>query len=120
MDQKTSPAENQPPSQDLAARETFTIDGFMHRALEIPGLLSLAAGFTDNCFLPRREVRRIVDEMLSTPEGNETLQYGVPQGRPRLRRSICRYLREADAALSSDPGELDPLHLLITNGSQLG
>ena len=115
---KTSPAENQPPSLDLAAGETFTIDGFMHRALEIPGLLSLAAGFTDNGFLPRREVRRIVEEMLSTPEGNETLQYGVPQGRPGLRRSICRYLKDSDAALSSDPGELDPLHLLITNGSQ--
>lgn len=105
---------------DAAPRsgETVTIDNLMARALEIPGLLSLAAGFTDNGFLPCREVRAIVDEILSTSEGSEALQYGIPQGRARLRELICGQLRTSDAELSSDPGELDPRHAIITNGSQ--
>lgn len=103
---------------DAGTGETVSIDGFMARALEIPGLLSLAAGFTDNSFLPCGEVRAIVDEILQAPGGSETLQYGIPQGRARLRRLVCDGLRAQDAELGADPGELDPRHSIITNGSQ--
>ncbi len=113
-----APGASKPPTPDAGTGESVTIDNLMARALEIPGLLSLAAGFTDNGFLPCREVRAIVDEILSTPAGSEALQYGIPQGRTRLRRLICDELEKRDADLSSDPGELDTNHAIITNGSQ--
>lgn len=87
----------------------------MARALANPGLLSLAAGFTDNAVLPRRIVGEIASQLCEEAGGGETLQYGQNQGREGLRRHSC-------AMLAGHPGEradvFDPASVFITNGSQ--
>ena len=92
-----------------------TVAALMQRAIEVPGLLSLAAGFTDNSLLPRAEVRSIVNEILADPE---VLQYSNPPGRVELRSAVCSELTLKDRAMGVDPGELDPADVVITNGSQ--
>ena len=60
----------------------------MTMALEQPGLLSLAAGFTDNSTLPVAAVQAAVEALAARPGEPEFLQYGLNQGRPRLRRLL--------------------------------
>jgi 2-aminoadipate transaminase len=86
----------------------------MARALSNPDLLSLGAGFTDNETLPVALVKRITEELLSSPEAATYLQYGTNQGRPALRRAVCDFL-------AIHPGEApdhSPESVYITNGSQ--
>lgn len=87
----------------------------MTMALETPGLLSLAAGFTDNKTLPVDTVRTAVEELARQPGEPEYLQYGTNQGRPGLRRLLAETLvkKEQDLAVESVAQ-----NLFITNGSQ--
>lgn len=91
------------------------ITQMMREALSRPGLLSLAAGFTDNALLPVAQVEAAVSRLAETVPSNEFLQYGTNQGRPGLRSEIARLLAgypgEADLALS-------PEQVLVCNGSQ--
>ncbi len=96
---------------------TVTIDTLMQRALEVPGLLSLAAGFTDNSALPRSEVQRIVTDLLASPETIEVLQYGSARGRPELRDRLAARIAEADAERNSLP-KVDAADVIVANGSQ--
>lgn len=98
--------------------DRITIDQMMKQALEIPGLLSLAAGFTDNDIMPRQQIREIVDELLSTDEHIELLQYGDPSGRPELRRLIAERLTRHDKEQGQHSVAIDPDEVVITNGSQ--
>lgn len=86
----------------------------MRMALETPGLLSLAAGFTDNRTLPVPAVCEAVDALARSGDP-EALQYGTNQGRPGLRRLLAERLVRAEP-------RLDPVQLaqstLVTNGSQ--
>lgn len=91
------------------------IASLMARALADPGLLSLAAGFTDNATLPAMLVRRAVDRLTERPEDVECLQYGSNRGREALRRALAA----RTAALDGLPGgAVDPDLTLIGNGSQ--
>jgi len=92
-----------------------TIARLMAMALETPGVLSLAAGFTDNATLPVDFVRDATEVMLGEPKDREFLQYGTNQGRPRLRQLLAERLAKAEPAL--DPVELQR-GLFVTNGSQ--
>lgn len=93
----------------------------MQKALDEPGMLSLAAGFTDNALLPREEIASLAHEVLSSPEpGGEALQYGDPQGRPGLRREVAARVRRLDEERGGDPGPVERENVLITNGSQQG
>ncbi|HSY54266.1 MAG TPA: aminotransferase class I/II-fold pyridoxal phosphate-dependent enzyme, partial [Opitutaceae bacterium] len=92
-----------------------TIARLMAMALEQPGLLSLAAGFTDNATLPVAMVRTAVDALAGRPGDPEFLQYGINQGRPLLRRLLAARLADVEPAL--DPGRLER-QMLVTNGSQ--
>jgi len=97
----------------------LSIESLMQRALREPGMLSLAAGFTDNAMLPRKEIGATVRALLSDPEaGAEALQYGDPQGRPDLRRMVAERVSSLDRSQKGDPGTVDPDHVVITNGSQ--
>lgn len=96
----------------------MSIDQMMKQALEIPGLLSLAAGFTDNDIMPRQQIRDIVNELLETDEHNELLQYGDPSGRPGLRRLIAGRITSHDHAQGLRSVAIDPDEVVITNGSQ--
>lgn len=87
----------------------------MTLVLETPGLLSLAAGFTDNATLPKAGVGGLVAG-LSSPEANpEPLQYGTNQGRVGLRRILAERLAALEP--SQDPEQL-ARSTLVTNGSQ--
>lgn len=100
----------------------------MHKALERPQIISLAAGFTDNETLPVREVVSLVREVMKTPgEARQALQYGYTAGHPGLRQLTLERLLSADAAaLKQSPSPLaggPAAHavadrMLITNGSQ--
>lgn len=87
----------------------------MNRALQQPGLLSLAAGFTDNAVLPRELVGGIVAELTAAGADPGYLQYGTNQGRAGLRKLTAE-------RLGSYPGErpdvFHPEACFLTNGSQ--
>lgn len=83
----------------------------MARALSRPGLLSLAAGFTDNAVLPVD----IVKEAVSSMPAGEPLQYGSNQGRSKLRETIAERLYNMDGRFHRP---VAPQGLVLTNGSQ--
>lgn len=87
----------------------------MAMALETPGLLSLAAGFTDNKTLPVGEVRVAVEALAQQPGEPEYLQYGTNRGRPGLRRLLSERLAGIEPGLVAD--ELSA-GMMVTNGSQ--
>ena len=87
----------------------------MTMALEQPGLLSLAAGFTDNATLPVAAVCAAVEALAARPGEPEFLQYGINRGRPQLRQLLAARLAAMEPALEA--GQLEP-QLFVTNGSQ--
>lgn len=100
------------------------ITDLMRAALETPGLLSLAAGFTDNATLP---VDALVDAWTgldqiasSRADGPEHLQYGTNAGRPALRAALAARVLHQDGATNASPEQVAELasRTFITNGSQ--
>lgn len=91
------------------------IADLMTAALRTPGMLSLAAGFTDNTVLPTEAVTAAANKLLSQEPDRAYLQYGTNPGREGLRAALLSHLR-------SYPGEgadnLSPDDCVITNGSQ--
>jgi 2-aminoadipate transaminase len=87
----------------------------MSMALEQPGLLSLAAGFTDNTTLPVAAVQSAVEALAARPGEPEFLQYGINQGRPRLRQLLAARLAALEPVLDAGPLARQ---LFVTNGSQ--
>jgi 2-aminoadipate transaminase len=92
------------------------ISWLMKTALAHPGLISLAAGFTDNATLPVRSARKLLNEILATPQsGQPALQYGTTAGEPALRQLTATRLQQLD-------GQQDKSHaadrVIITSGSQ--
>lgn len=108
------------------------ITALMRTALETPGLLSLAAGFTDNATLPVTAVGEALARLDASAPDHGFLQYGTNAGRPGLRTALAaRLLAQDDAAraLASgstvSPSAPDPARVaalaervFITNGSQ--
>ena len=105
----------------------------MDLALARPGLISLAAGFTDAPTLPVRATRRLLSALLrSRDTGEPALQYGTTAGLPELRRLTAERVQRLDAAALSTAdartGRAARAHVreelylpddwLITNGSQ--
>lgn len=94
----------------------------MQMALETPGLLSLAAGFTDNATLPLTAVGEALRGMAENAADREFLQYGTNAGRPRLRSVLAARMLAQDGryALGADTGEMRCWadRFFVTNGSQ--
>lgn len=94
------------------------ISWLMELALSRPGLISLAAGFTDNPTLPVAESSRLLTRMLaSRRSGEPALQYGSTAGLPELRERTAARVRTLDQAAPDDP-RYSPERVLITHGSQ--
>ncbi len=87
----------------------------MNAALETPGLLSLAVGFTDNATLPLAAFGSAVAALAAAGASPEPLQYGTNQGRPGLRSAIAERIAREEGW---GPGRVDPADVLVTNGSQ--
>lgn len=91
----------------------------MDLALARPGLISLAAGFTDNETLPVTEARGLLRDLLADVRVNRSaLQYGSTAGLPELRRLTADRVRQLDGSAAIDPALYSPERLLITHGSQ--
>tara|TARA_B100001248_G_scaffold260540_1_gene249052 strand:- start:70337 stop:71611 length:1275 start_codon:yes stop_codon:yes gene_type:complete len=95
--------------------ESPVIIDLMTRALTIPNLLSLAAGFTSNEILPVEQVTQALETIKAEAANKEYLQYGTNQGRPKLRKAILDIIA---AHPGEQPESWDPNHLVISNGSQ--
>lgn len=88
----------------------------MKTALSRPGLISLAAGFTDNATLPVESSRRLLDEVLRSPRtGRPALQYGATAGDSRLRELTASHLQKLDGGHDRAHS---PERIIITGGSQ--
>ncbi len=93
------------------------ISWLMAAALEKPGLISLAAGFTDNPSLPVTQTREIVNSMLRGKAGQPPLQYGTTVGDEKLRTITARRLAKMDGQAAKSRA-YQPGRMLITHGSQ--
>lgn len=94
--------------------EPPVISRLMQEALETPGLLSLAAGFTDNIALPDDLVGMALQELRDVEQTRAYLQYGTTVGRPRLREQVLKHVRGG----AGEQFALEAEDVLITNGSQ--
>lgn len=92
------------------------ISWLMKLAIETPGIISLAAGFTDSETLPLKETLAITKRILNDKKlGKTALQYGSTEGDFKLRQLTSNRIKRLDRA--DNPGYL-PERVLITNGSQ--
>ncbi len=93
----------------------------MSTSLARPGLISLAAGFTDNPTLPVDEVRGLLDELLSDRlAGEQALQYGSTQGLPALIELTAARIEHLEQKSGNSNAEKKRFagRLVITHGSQ--
>lgn len=106
----------------LSGKSTRTTDSpityFIQKAIETPGLISLAAGLVDEGSLPRAEVGAAVAELMADPAAaRAALQYGSTSGFAALREKVLKHVCAADGV---SPGEigLSVNDVVITTGSQ--
>lgn len=96
---------------------TPEISWLMAQALEVPGLISLAAGFVDQASLPSELVLEEFKRIFACAEtGAAALQYGTTQGDLGLRAKLLERYR-ADGVLAPGAG-IDESHCLVGSGSQ--
>jgi 2-aminoadipate transaminase len=92
------------------------ISWLMKLSLENPGLISLAAGFTDNESLPVAEAAELLESVLSSPSrARAALQYGSTVGDPHLRELTAKHVQDADHGRA---GNYIADRTIITSGSQ--
>lgn len=91
---------------------------FVQKAIETPGLISLAAGLVDEESLPAAEVASAAAEVLADPaSARAALQYGSTQGYGPLREKVLEYVCGPDGVAPSDVG-LSPADVVVGTGSQ--
>lgn len=110
------------PPLPLSAQASRTPDSpityFIQKALENPGLISLAAGLVDEGSLPSAEVAEAVAAVMGNPvTARAALQYGSTQGYGPLREKVLNEVCDADGVSPSDIG-LSPDDVVLTTGSQ--
>ena len=105
---------------DLAMRTVEpAVTWLMGMTLERPGLISLAAGFTDGDSLPVNETRALLNDLLvPTSGGRKALQYGTTAGDPELRRLTAAHVEGLDGGRAGQERVYDPERMFITSGSQ--
>ncbi len=102
------------------------ITALMQVALETPGLLSLAAGFTDNATLPLTALGEGMRRLTLEAPDKEFLQYGTNAGRPGLRAALAARVLAQDAAaggggapaVAPEAVAARAAQTFVTNGSQ--
>jgi len=94
------------------------ISYFIQKAIETPGLISLAAGLVDESSFPSEAISNVVQEMMSDPVASRAaLQYGSTQGLPQLREQILNMICQADGIAPHD-NKLSIHNVVLTTGSQ--
>jgi 2-aminoadipate transaminase len=94
------------------------ISYFIQKAIETPGLVSLAAGLVDEGSLPAEDVGAAVAELMADPAtAKAALQYGSTQGLPALREKVLHHVCTADSVAPANVN-LSVEDVLLTTGSQ--
>lgn len=94
------------------------ISYFIQKAIETPGLISLAAGLVDEGSLPAGDVGSAVATLMADPAAaRAALQYGSTQGLPALRDQVLRHVCAGDGVSPADVN-LTADDVLLTTGSQ--
>ena len=94
------------------------ISYFIQKAIETPGLISLAAGLVDESALPAEAVQSAVDYLMGDPtRARAALQYGSTQGLPALRKQCLERVLNSDGATRAELN-VDESCVVITTGSQ--
>lgn len=110
------------PRIDLSAvtRRTSApvISSLMQKALETPGLISLAAGFVDQMSLPAGAAAGAIAGLFEDRgEGRRALQYGTTQGDPGLRARLIEQLERNERVPAGTFAEAIG-RTVVTSGSQ--
>jgi 2-aminoadipate transaminase len=110
------------PPLSFSARANRTPDSpisyFVRKAIETPGLISLAAGLVDEGSLPAGEIAAAAAEVLADPTtARAALQYGSTQGYAPLREKVLAEVCGADGVRPGDVG-LSADDVVVTTGSQ--
>jgi 2-aminoadipate transaminase len=111
-----------PAPLSLSDRSRRTADSpisyFIQKALENPGLISLAAGLVDESAFPAADVGAAVAALMSDPAAaRAALQYGSTQGLAPLREKLLHHVCAADGVAPADVN-LTADDVLLTTGSQ--
>jgi 2-aminoadipate transaminase len=93
-----------------------SISWLMQKSLEKPGLISLAAGFTDNFSLPLEHVQSALASIFSSQNARPSLQYGSTVGDAELIQLTAEHLTKADDVPVAAANFAR--RTIITNGSQ--
>ena len=94
------------------------ISYFIQKAIETPGLISLAAGLVDEGSLPAAEVAAAVASIMANPvSAKAALQYGSTQGLLSLRGRVVQHVCTADGVKPSDIA-VSADDVVLTTGSQ--
>jgi 2-aminoadipate transaminase len=106
----------------LSVQATRTADSpisyFIQKAIETPGLVSLAAGLVDESSLPAAEVSAAIADIMRDPvSARAALQYGSTQGLVSLREQVLAHVCQADGVKPPDLG-LSVEDVVFTTGSQ--
>jgi 2-aminoadipate transaminase len=106
----------------LSVQATRTTDSpisyFIRKAIETPGLVSLAAGLVDESSLPAADVAEAVAALMGDPAtARAALQYGSTQGLTALREKVLAHVCAADGATPAELS-LSVEDVVITTGSQ--
>lgn len=111
------PNDRLPMSQRARDSRDAPISWLMAQAMQVEGMVSLAAGFVDQQTLPHAELSALAAELLGDPAaGRRALQYGTTVGDPALRARILEMMRAgSDAPVY---GSLTPDDVIVTTGSQ--
>lgn len=97
------------------------VSWLMSTSLAHPGIVSLAAGFTDNSTLPVDEVRELVRDLLSTrSSGEPALQYGSTAGSSELINLTAARVEALERKAGNRDADREKFaeRLVITHGSQ--
>ena len=94
------------------------ISYFIQKAIETPGLISLAAGLVDESSLPVDHCARLTATILSDPvRARRALQYGTTLGLRALREKLLAHICALESKPASAMG-LSADHILLSTGSQ--
>ncbi len=106
----------------LSVQATRTTDSpisyFIRKAIETPGLVSLAAGLVDEPSLPAADVAEATAALMADPAtARAALQYGSTQGLTALREKVLAHVCAADGVTPADLN-LSVEDVVVTTGSQ--
>ncbi|MEL7527487.1 MAG: PLP-dependent aminotransferase family protein, partial [Pseudomonadota bacterium] len=83
------------------------------KLLDRPDVISFAGGIPDPALFPAEAFKQAYGEILSGPDAERALQYGISEGSLRLRSWIVEHMRGLGVTCT-------PENILITSGSQQG